>query len=275
MCCIGMEIAAHPPPLWPRSIQGINNLPSPQKYAIYRTLLVSWMYTRFNIDPQTLTQDGQPGVHINCPAGSRAMEMGVWHQPGAEDPVMYINMVDTLNNQLLVLLAVISDPASPRFPIDRNINGMPAFLGTRRCNIPAEVAAMQAGLAPGQVRAGLRGSHSAVPVFECFVRDMGHDLFLIEPLAHHNAITFERYGFNSISGQREMERIHREFQPRGELHHRLDGSSPFRQPEAWRIVRGRSWAIRDGILGHSYTGFQMYKRIGDDAGVNTFPGAIW
>lgn len=270
-----MEIAPHPPPVWPRSIRGINDLPAAQKHAIYRTLLAPWLYSRFRIDPQTLTQDGQPVVSINCPAGSRAMEMSVWHEPGAEDPVMYINMVDTFNNQLLVLLVVINNPDSPRFPIDRDADGMPTFLGTRGRNIPAEVAALQAGLAPGQVRAGLRSGRSTVPIFEQFVRHMGHDLFLVEPLAYHNAITFERYGFNYLSGRQEMERINREFQPGGELHRQLDGSTPFRHPDAWRTVRGRSWAIHDGILGRPFTGFHMYKRVGVHAGINTFPGAVW
>ena len=270
-----MEIAPAPPDVWPRSIRGINNLPEPEKYAIYRTLIIPWVYERFAIDPETLTRDGQPLVTINCPANSRAMEMSIRHEVQAEDPVMYINMVDTFNHQLMVLLVVVNDPESPRFAIDRDLNGQPTYLGTRGRNIPAEIAAMKAGLAPGQIRAGLRVFRAAVPVFEQFVSNMGHDMFLIEPLAYHNAITFERYGFNYLYGRREMEWIHQEFLPGGELHRKLDNSTPFRHPDAWQTVRGRSWAIHDGILGHPFTGFQMYKRIGVHAGVNTFPDARW
>jgi hypothetical protein len=134
---------------------------------------------------------------------------------------------------------------------------------------------MQAGLAPGQIRVGLRIFRMAVPLFEAFVARMGHDMFLIEPFAYHNAVTFERYGFNYSQGRREMEWIHRELQPGGELNRKLDGSTPFRPPEAWKTVRGRAWAIHDGILGHAFTGFQMYKRIGVHAGVNTFPDSRW
>ncbi len=270
-----MEIAPEPPQVWPTSIRGINDLPAPVKRAIYRTLIIPWVHERYGIDPETLTQNGQPAVTMNCPAGTRAMEMSIWHQPQAEDPVMYINMADTFNNQLMVLLVVVNDPESPRFPIDRDPEGQPTQLGTRRRNIPAEVAAMKAGLAPGQIREGLRVFRTAVPVFEQFVANVGHDLFLIEPLAYHNAITFERYGFSYLSGRREMERIHREFLPGGELHRRLDNSTPFRHPDAWKTVRGRSWAIHDGILGYPFTGFQMYKRIGVHAGVCTFPDAQW
>lgn len=268
-----MQVASEPLPVWPNSIRGINNLPEPEKAAIYRTLLTPWVFERFGIDYETLTQNGQPVVFFNAPANSRAMEITVLHVPHAQDPVIYANLVDTFNNQLMVLLVVISDPDSPRYAIDRDSSGQSTHLGTRGRNIPAEIAAMQAGLAPGQIRAGLRAFRVGVSVFEEFVSRMGHDMFLIEPLAYHNAIVFERYGFYYLYGRKEMERINQEFLPGGVYHARLDGSTPFRPPDAWRSVRGRSWAIHDGILGYPFTGFQMYKRIGIDAGVNTFPEA--
>jgi hypothetical protein len=76
-------------------------------------------------------------------------------------------------------------------------------------------------------------------------------------------------------GKQEMERIHQEFQPGGSLHQKLDGSTPFRHSDAWQSIRGRSWAIHDGILGHPYTGFQMYKLVGQEANISTFPDAVW
>ncbi len=270
-----MEIAPEPPKVWPTSIRGINNLPPPQKHAIYRTLILSWTYERFGIDYQTLTHHGQDVVSINGPPGSRAVEISIRQKPDDLDPVMYLHMADTFNHQLMVLLVMINDPDAPRFAVDRDPNGNPTYLGTQGRNIAAEVAAMQAGLAPGQIRAGLRVFRMAVPAFEGFVTRMGHDMFLIEPFAYHNAISFERYGFGYIQGRKQMEWIHQEFQPGGELYRKLDGSTPFRQPDAWKTVRGRSWAIHDGILGHPFTGFQMYKRIGVHARVVTFPDARW
>lgn len=270
-----MEIAPAPPDKWPNTIRGINNLDPPLKYAIYRTLLTPWVYKRFNIDPVTLTQNGAQVVTITAPAGSRAMEMSLRHLPSARDPAMYVNMVDTFNNQLMVLLVVINDPEGERFSVDYDQNGVPTKLGTESRNVPAEIAAMKAGLAPGQIRPGLRAFRAGVEVFEKFVTNMGHTMFLIEPLAYHNALTFERYGFNYLYGRSEMVRINEEFQPGGSLRAKLDGSTPFRPPDAWKTVRGRSWAIHDGILGHPFTGFQMYKRVGVHAGVNTFPDAKW
>lgn len=191
------------------------------------------------------------------------------------DPMLYLNMADTFNQQILVLLVVVNDPEAPRFNVDRDLDGNDTHHGTTSRNIPAEEAAMEAGLAPGQVRAGLRSFKQLVPLFESFIQKMQHDLFFIEPLAYHNAIVFERYGFSYAYGLQEMQSIHREFQPGGALHFKLNGSTAFRHPDAWKTVRGRSWAIHDGVLGHPFTGFQMYKRIGKHAGVQTFPDSVW
>jgi hypothetical protein len=260
---------------WPPSIEAINELPDPDKRAIYRTLIPDWVFERYGVDPITLHIDSHPAVSIRAPRGARAMEITVWHQPDAKDPIIYVNLADTASNQLGVLMLVVNDPSGPRFNIDCMPDGTPTELGTRLRNIPAEIAAFDAGLAPGQIRPGLRIFRSEVPRFEQFVRQMGHVMFFIEPLAYHNAIAFERYGFNYTYGKAKMVRLNAEFQPGGILHAQLDDSTHFRQPDAWRSVRGRSWAIHDGILGEKFDGFQMYKRIGHHAGINTFPNSIW
>jgi hypothetical protein len=260
---------------WPTSIREINDLPERDKIAIYRTLLPEWLYINYGLDPDTLTVEGQPVVQFRFPRGSRAFELSVKRCASDPDPMLYLNLADTFNQQLLVLLVVVNDMDSPRFDIDVDENGNSTHLGTTSRNIPAEAAAMNAGLAPGQIRRGLRAFRQTVPLFEEFVRHMGHEIFFIEPLAYHNAITFERYGFSYTRGHQEMIRLNRDFQPGGELFNLLDSSSPFRQPDAWKTVRGRSWAIHDGILGHPFTGFQMYKRIGIHAGIDTFTNAEW
>jgi hypothetical protein len=261
--------------VYPHSIREINSLPEEEKRAIYATLLPSWLFTSYGIDPETLSYEGHPVVRFRCPNGSRALEIIVRRRATDSDPMLYLNMADTFNNQLLVLLVVVNDPDAPRFNTDVDADGNPTQFGTVSRNLPAEIAAMKAGLAPGQIRQGLRAFKQSVPQFEELVRKMDHDLFLIEPLAYHNAIVFERYGFNYIRGYTEMLRIDKEFQPGGELYRKLTPDNPFRQPDAGRTIRKRSWAIHDGILGHPYTGFQMYKRVGVAAGINTFPNAEW
>lgn len=260
--------------MYPHTIRAINTLPDDEKQLIYRDLLPDWLFTDYPIDRDMLTVDGFPVVQFRARAGTRAAEIIVKHQAGDLDPMMYLNVTDTYDDRILVMLVVFNDPDAPRFNTDLDENGNRTQFGTVSRNIYAEIAAFKAGLAPGQVRAGLRAFGKTVSLFESFIAKMGHEMFLIEPLAYHNAIIFERHGFNYLYGLKEMQRIHTEFQPGGELHARLDGSI-FRPQNAWNSARGRSWAIHDGILGHSYTGFQMYKRLGEHAGISTFPDFVW
>ncbi len=259
----------------PNSIREINALPDGEKHLIYKMLIPDWLFTTYSINPNTLSVDSNPVVKFRCPTGSRAVEISVKRNELDSDPVLYLNMADTFNNQLLVLLLIVNDMDAPRFNIDFDDQENRTQLGTTSRNLLAEEQAMKAGLAPGQIRRGLRSFNQSVPLFESFVRNMGHDLFLIEPLAYHNAWVFERYGFNYSRGYKEMCFINSEFQPGGELHKKLSSKSVFRGDDFWKSVRGRSWAIHDGILGHPFTGFQMYKRLGVHAGICTFPDAMW
>ncbi len=262
---------------WPTSIREINNLPDEDKQAIYQTLLPEWLFTRYDIERTMLevAMSLHPVITFRCPKGSRAMEIIVKRRVTDLDPMLYLNMADTFNGQLLVLLVIVNDPDAPRFNTDVDLNGNRTQFGTISRNIPAEIAAMEAGLAPGQIRKGLRAFKESVPVFEQFVSRMSHDLFFIEPLAYHNAIVFERYGFNYLQGQKDMAAISEEFLPGRNLHEKLTNENPFRQSNAYKFVRKRSWAIHDGLLGHPFTGFQMYKVVGKHSGINTFPSSQW
>lgn len=254
------------------SIHQLNRLPETVKEGFYRRLLPQGLLVAYGIDPETLADDqGQRLVTFACPEGTRIVEIDVRPEAGFPDPLLYLELADTRLNQIEVPLFVVNDPKGPRFETDRDWRGERTRFGTLRRNIPAEIQAMEAGLAPGQVRQGLRQTRVLGPLFEDFVQCLGHDYYLMEPLAYHNAILFERLGFNYVQGLQRMHWIHSAFQPGGVLHARLDGSTAFRQPEAWRSVRGRSWAIHDGILGEPWHGIHMYKRIGQPAGVDTFP----
>ena len=101
----------------------------------------------------------------------------------------------------------------------------------------------------------------------------------MEPLFYHSALLYERHGCDYFIGRERMDQIHAGFQPDGALCTRLDGSTPFRRPGFDGTVRGRSWAIHDGVLGepfgHGPTGVKMYRVPGRAAGVTTFPGAVY
>jgi hypothetical protein len=115
----------------------------------------------------------------------------------------------------------------------------------------------------------------AITSFEHFINSLGHDMYFVEPLYYHNAVIFERYGLSYQMGKNRMEAYHAGFSEGGEYTHLLNGSNPFRRPEAVNSIRLRSWAIHDGILGEPFTNVTMYKRIGKSAGINTTPGCNW
>ncbi len=259
----------------PTSIAAINRLPREEKEAIYKRFIPRQLLERFNIPEDFVDAQGRRLLDLRCKEGSTDVVVDLRHRADAPDPLLYAHLTDTMNGQVHVLLYVVNDPDSPRFDVDRMPDGTPTHFGIDRRNLAAELAAMQAGLAPGQVRRGLRMLQHAIGAFEAFVSSLGHDLFFVEPLSYHNAVIFERYGFAYAKGRRMMERIHEGFQPGGELRSRLDGSSPFRRPEQADSVRGRSWAVHDGILGRPFTEVTMYKRVGAHAGVDTFPGGAW
>lgn len=255
---------------WPSSIRGINGLEPGLKRQVYLTLIPGNLLEQFGVSP-----DDEELLQIRAPAHTRAVKMVLYHERDARDPVLYLHMADTMNFQIALLLLVINDPHAERFNTDIDENGLPTQFGTLRRNIPEEIRAMQAGLSPGQVRRGLRISGEAVPTFERFIQRTGHDMVIIEPLTYHNAITYERYGFGYFQGRSRLEWIDHVLRPGGELFDRFDASTPFRQPDAWRSIRGRSWAIHDGILGEPLGDIRMVKRIGQHAGVNTFPDGVW
>ena len=256
------------------SIHQVNSLPPEQMLAVYRHLVPLEILIRFGTNPETLADEEGRSLW-ECQPGISSVEIFLRHAWDAQDPVLYIQLADTPNNQIEVPLFVVNNPFGERFDIDRTADGQPTYFGTLARNVVEETRAMEAGLAPAQVRPGLGVTRRLIPILEQFVVALHHDSFYIQPLAYHNAILFERLGFAYAMGMGRMEWIHREFGPEGLLFNRLDGSTPFRRPGAEDSVRGRSWAIHDGILNEPYTGVKMYKRASIHAGVVTFPSAAW
>ena len=254
------------------TIGGINKLPEEEKRSIYSRYIPRELIERYDLPGLTERQDL---LQFRFAEGSSDVEMRLYHQPDFPDPVLYAHLSDTLSGQIHVLLYILNDPESPRFDVDRMPDGSPTRFGTLKRNLEAEKAAMEYGLAPGQVRRGLRLLRSATDAFEQFVISLGHDMFFIEPLYYHNAVISERHGYAYQMGKRRMEAIHAGFQEGGELHQRLEDSNPFRSAQAANSIRLRSWAIHDGILGEPFTDVTMYKCVGKAAEISTTPGCEW
>jgi hypothetical protein len=256
----------------PSTIGGINQLREEEKRAIYARYIPKELIEKFHLPALS---DRKDLLQFRFGDGSSDVEMRLYHQTGFPDPVLYAHLTDTLNGQIHVLLYILNDPESPRFDVDRMPDGTPTRFGTLKRNLEAEQDAMEYGLAPGQVRRGLRLLQPATAAFEEFLTSLGHDMCFVEPLYYHNAVIFERYGFAYQVGKRRMEAIHAGFQEGGELRGRLDGSNPFRSSRAASSIRLRSWAIHDGILGEPFTDVTMYKRVGKSANISTTPGCDW
>ncbi len=258
----------------PSTIGGINRLPESEKRAIYTRYIPRKLLEHFHL-PDTDSQRIQQFMEFKFAPGSSDVEMRLFHEQRFPDPILYAHLADTMNGQIHVLLYILNDPDAPRFDVDKMPDGTPTKFGTLQRNVEAEKMALEAGLAPGQVRRGLRLLGNAINAFEGFVTSLGHDMYFVEPLYYHNAVIFERYGFSYQMGKRLMESIHAGFQPEGDLSAQLDGSNPFRQAGAGNSIRRRSWAIHDGILGEPFTNVTMYKRVGKAAGISTTPGCAW
>lgn len=258
----------------PYTIGGINLLPEEQKHKIYCDLIPRELIERFNLPRSFVDPTGRSLIQSKWAAGNPSMELALFHQADFPDPILYGHLTDTVNGQIHVLLYVLNDPNSVRFDVDRMPDGRPTQFGTTMRNLEAEKAALEAGLAPGQVRHGLRLLSPAIIAFENFVESLGHDMYFVEPLYYHNAVIFERYGFAYQQGRKLMESIQAGFSEGGDLVKRLDGSA-FRPALAQNSIRLRSWAIHDGLLGEPFTNLTMYKRVGKHAGVSTTANTRW
>ena len=259
----------------PLSIAGVNRLPAAEKQALYGSLIPRELLDRFGIGADLKDANGNHLAEFRCEAGTTDVVVILRSAPEAPDPLLYAHVTDTVSGQIHVLLFIVNDPESPRFDVDRLPDGQPTQFGLLRRNLEAEEAAMRFGLAPGQVRRGLRLLEPSIGAFEGFVSQLGRDLYFVEPLFYHNAVLFEGLGFSYQRGRRLMEGIHAGFQASGGLTRQLDGSTPFRTAEAAASIRGRSWAIHDGLLGYPFQEVTMFKRVNARASVSTFPDGQW
>lgn len=260
----------------PIGIRAINNLHPAIKARVYRGLLPHSLLGSFHIDPITWQGVGRDLlVALRAGPDSNTVEITV-SAPDTADPILVLELADGLMSGIELNLLVLSDPNSPRFNTDVDANGKATQFGTTGRNLAEEERAMANGLAPGQVRTGLKGSQLVLQQVESFLVMLGHRAFYLEPLTYASAWVFERRGFAYTKGHKLMETIHQEFQPDGKLYAALDGSTPFRQPHQWDTVRGRAWAIQDGILdviGAEWNGLRMVRQLGRDSQVQTFPDA--
>jgi hypothetical protein len=258
------------------SIREINHLPREMVEALYLRLVPEELLDRFAIDARTLRgPQGTRLVKITAPPDKAWARVEVRSSTDDRDPAL---LVDVEMSQLSVpelAFVQVTNPLAPRYGIDRDLEGRDTLFGTLSRNIDEEMRAFKDGLAPGQVRRGLQLLPRVLEAMDGFCRLMGTELYLIEPLFYHSAILYERQGCGYLLGREVMDAIHDGFAAGGPLAGALDSSSPLRSPEAGRTVRGRSWALHDGLSSGVWGGVKMYRAPGRPAGMNTFPGGIY
>jgi len=261
----------------PVTIKALNSLPENPKLRLYRTLIPLQVLAEFDINPRTWKNpDKLQQVKLEAEQGSNKVKIHAWYGDDPQNEFFYLELADNQYHGIDLNFLIANNPTSPKYKTDYDDEGKETLFGTVRRNLAEEEKAMRAGLAPGQIREGLRSSQIVFIHIESFLTMMSHHAFFLEPLTYVSAWIFEKRGFAYSKGHQLMDAIHKEFQPGGELHKALDGSTPFRQPDQWRSVRGRAWAIHDGILqvlDRKWDDLKMIKQVGRHAGVNTFPSA--
>ncbi|HEY5729208.1 MAG TPA: hypothetical protein VIS72_04100 [Anaerolineales bacterium] len=261
----------------PVTIKALNSLPENAKLRLYRALIPVQVLAEFDINPRTWKNpDKQQQVSLDAEQGSDKVKIHAWYGDDPQNEFFYLELADNQYNGIDLNFLIANNPTAEKFRTDYDDEGKETLFGTVRRNVIEEEKAMRAGLAPGQIRAGLRSSQVVFNHIETFLTMMAHHAFFLEPLTYVSAWIFEKRGFAYSKGHQLMDTIHKEFQPGGELHKALDGSTPFRQPEQWKTVRGRAWAIHDGLLeaiDKKWNDLKMIKQVGRHAGVKTFPDA--
>ena len=256
-----------------RSLLEINRLKQTEKERLYSCLLPQRLREVLGLSDSLLCNSaGEHTVNLIAPLGLPLMRLEARVKPDDKDVVFFLELSDTQFHQLELSFCIICDPIAPRFDVDVDEHGAINWFASHGRNIPEELRAMRAGLFPNQTRRGMHMFADFFPLLERFADAFGVAMIVAEPLSYDNAIRYEKYGFDYLRGKRLMLNIDREFQPGGRYFLKMDGSSPFRMPGMERTVRGRSWAIQDGILDEPWDEVEIYKMIGVDAGINTFPG---
>lgn len=225
-------------------------MPLQVKEGMYRNLIPPSLFDRFQVNPLNFENaHGQRLVRFHFPEGDRSCLIEVKLDPEDKDCIFSYQLSDTVDRiKINWDFIIVCDPFADRFDTDIDDQGRDTLFGTAERNIEAELAAMEAGLWPGQTKKGLSVMSEFMTGLKRFCAMMGIKSVGLEALFYHNAIMYEQMGFTYLEGYRRLARINQFFQPGGKLHKLMNGSTPFRKPEMADTVWGRSWAIHDRIL---------------------------
>lgn len=215
-------------------------------------LLPDALLKLFGLDRPCATEPSSEGVfRYQLDESHPGLRLEVWPEPNGRDPCYVVEVrFNFLGIPELTWLAA-NDLRAPRFEVDA-LGRLPLEPSSGLRNITEEIRAMEAGLAPNQVRAGLHLLRHSFKAVDLYCAAVGVNMATIFAMAYHNAVEYQRCGFSLRSGEELMAEIEEGFSPGGRLTRLLDDSTPFRKPEMAETLLGRSWAIHDGIMGSEW-----------------------
>lgn len=258
----------------------LNQLPEAEKNEVYSLLIPPSLFSRYHLDPRTgRNAAGEKCISIVCRPGSREASIHLVSEPRDRDPVFYVEVSESRDLvQLSWDFITVNDPDAPRFYTDVTPLGESRWLHWRTRNRTEELMALSSGLAPGMVRVGLGLTPEFNERLDVFCDCVGYKSITLEALFYHNAIFYERHGFRYFRGEPMMRWINQEFAA-DHLLWAMTNGTPFRKRYFSGIVRGRSWAIHDGILEDGdrkrfefWDPPRMYRMVGSRNRTDTAPG---
>src|SRR4029453_3867047 len=140
------------------SLQEINVLPREVSEALYVRLVPEELLHRFGSAPAPPCSPGggRRGGPGRPPPAKPWARVEVRSSSEDRDPALLVDVEMSPLSVPELAFVQITDPSGPRFAIGRDPDGRDPRFGTASRNIEEERRAMGDGLAPGQVRRGLR-----------------------------------------------------------------------------------------------------------------------
>ncbi len=190
----------------PVTIKALNSLPENAKLRLYRALIPLQVLAEFDINPRTWENpDKLQQVRLDAKQGSDKVKITAWYGDDPANEFFYLELADNPYNGIDLNFLIANNPASKKYRTDYDEAGLETLFGTVRRNLSEEENAMHAGLAPGQIREGLRSSQLVFTHIETFLTMMAHHAFFLEPLTYVSAWIFEKRGFAYSKGHQLMD----------------------------------------------------------------------
>src|SRR4030043_269011 len=152
------------------SIAKVNKLPKEERDSIYLRLVPDSIFEKFYIDRKTLANPFEERVVRGIfPPDENFGCIEVKYRSEDRDCIFSCQVsLETFMQSLHLDFLIINNPFSERFNVEIDELGRDTLFGTQSRNIPEEIKAMEAGLAPGMVRKGLHLMREFVKCLEIF-----------------------------------------------------------------------------------------------------------